>query len=72
MAELVRNRIADPQMVQECVADMGYVADRYLAIEVGVSGSDERVTVASPASPGAVRGAVEKTLRGLGLTAIPG
>ena len=39
----------------------------YLEIEVEVPGWTEGVTVASPARPGAVRGAVEKVLRDLGL-----
>jgi hypothetical protein len=38
-----------------------------LPIEIEVRGFDERVTVAAPAGPGSVRGAVEKTLRRLGL-----
>ena len=38
-----------------------------LPIEIEVCGFDERVTVAAPADPGSVRGAVEKTLRRLGL-----
>jgi hypothetical protein len=47
-------------------------AARHLPIEIEVSGLDARVTVAGPARPGAVRGAVEKALRDLGLATIPG
>ena len=38
-----------------------------LEIEVEAGGWTERVFVASPTQPGAVRGAVEKVLRDLGL-----
>ena len=40
---------------------------RHLEIEVEVPGWTERVFVPSPARPGAVRGAVAKVLRDLGL-----
>jgi hypothetical protein len=43
----------------------------HLEVEVEVPGWTERVAVLSPARPGAVRGAVEKVLRDLGLTAVP-
>ena len=42
----------------------------YFEIEVEIPGWTERVAVPSPAQPGAVRGAVEKVLRDLGLTAV--
>jgi hypothetical protein len=40
-------------------------------IEVEAPGWTERVAIPSPARPGAVRGAVEKVLRDLGLTIEP-
>ena len=42
----------------------------HLEIDVEVPGWTERVAVLSPALPGAVRGAVEKVLRDLGLSAV--
>ena len=42
----------------------------HFEIEVEVPGWTERVAVPSPARPGAVRGAVEKLLRDLGLTTV--
>ena len=43
----------------------------HFEIEVEVPGWTERVAVPSPARPGAVRGAVVKVLRDLGLTTVP-
>lgn len=42
----------------------------HLEVAVEVPGWTETVAVASPARPGAVRGAVEKLLRDLGLTTL--
>ena len=42
----------------------------HFEIEVEVPGWTERVAVPSPAQPGAVRGAVAKVLRNLGLTGV--
>jgi hypothetical protein len=85
--EFARNEIADPEVAQQVVAEITEVAATasprdafscsildeglYLEIEVELPGWTERVTVASPARPGAVRSAVAKVLRDLGLTAVP-
>ncbi len=62
--EIARNEIAGPQ-----VAHLD--EDLHFEIEVKFPGWTERVAVLSPARPGAVRGAVEKVLRDLGMTTAP-
>ena len=83
--QIVRNKIADPQVPQQVVAEVAARASAqahealacsildeglHFRIEVEAPGWTERMAVASPARPGAVRGAVEKLLRDLGLTAV--
>jgi len=84
--EFARNEIADPIVAHQVVAEITEVAATaspcdvlscsildeglYLEIEVELPGWTERVTVPSPARPGAVRSAVAKVLRDLGLTAV--
>lgn len=61
--EIARNEIADPQVAQQ-------FEGRHFEIEVEAPGWTERVVVSSPALPGAVRAAVAKVLRDLGLTTV--
>jgi hypothetical protein len=82
--EFVRNEISDPQVAQEFVAEITRASalardalacsildeGLHFEIEVEVPGWTERVAIPAPARPGAVRGAVEKVLRDLGLTTV--
>ena len=65
--------MADPEIVRNEIAEVACsILDEglHFEIEVEAPGWTERVAVASPARPGAVRGAVAKVLRDLGLTAV--
>lgn len=85
--DIARNEIADPQMSRQVVDELSEVAASALArdvlecaildeglhfeIEVEGPGWTERVAIPSPARPGAVKDAVRKVLRDLGLVAEP-
>ena len=84
--EFARNEIAGRQMARHVGEEVAEVATTTatvaapvcsildegtsLEIEVEVAGWTDRMTVASPTRPGAVRGAVEKVLRDLGMPSV--
>jgi hypothetical protein len=82
--EIGRNEIADPQLARQVADEVVEVAAAarglaretlvildeglHLEIEVEIPGWTERIAIPSPARPGAVKRAVAKAFRDLGLT----
>jgi hypothetical protein len=69
VSEIIDAAAATTTRARDVVACTILDEGRHFEIEVEVPGWTERFSIPSPARPGAVRGAVAKVLRDLGLTA---